>query len=692
MKKRCLSVLLAALMLASLIPQAFAADDLEGHWSEPYITYLASEGVFRPSATTGEYKPDEKVTRAEFMRYVNRAFNFTETASVSYSDVSASAWYYETVQIAERYGYINGTGDGKMNPTGQITREQAATIIGRLYKEDPGTITPDELSFTDKASIGTWSAGYIKAASDRGILSGYTDGSFKPSAVVSRGEVAKILYGYLGTMLTKQGTAYTGANLKDDAENVTITESCTLSDATIHGDLYLTEGLGTSAVTLSGVTVEGRIIVSGGTVNLVNTTSDHMIISSSNGRLLQATATGASHFAETIVRTNATLYESGLTVEGKEGFAAVVVDGDSRVSLTLDAALSDLTIRGDASVSTTANTAIHHMTANAAATVTGYGSIYQADINAKDVSISQSVPVSGYTLADGISASIGGQTVTTSAAAAVSPTSFSVNLSNLSALGTGVQLTLPTGVSATSVVMDGATLLAGTDYIKNETGVRMLPAYLGTLSTGNHTLRLALSEGENVTIAVTVSNNASEVPTVSASFDRYYRATGFTDQAIGLTGVVGEAQIRAVTLGTSRLAYEFTNGKLVLRRGQLGGLRAGVYTIWVDLSDGSSRRIDLTVRDSSPAGTTTYVGEYDTFHPVETAFSMDLSRASVRSVTVTKSGAVQTIASGSGYVLGNSTLTLTKATLEANRVSNGYVTFSVTMTDGSIVTLVVDYI
>lgn len=178
-----------------------------------------------------------------------------------------------------------------MEPEGKVTREQAAVIIGRLFKADPGNVSPSDLTFTDKSQVSDWAAGYIKAAADKGFIAGYSDGTFKPGKVVSRGEVAKILYYYLGTSLSTAGKAYTGADLKTDTTNVTISENCTLSDAAIQGDLYITEGLGSDAVTLTNVTVNGSIIVSGGTVTMVNTTSDHMIVSSPMGRLMQVTAT-----------------------------------------------------------------------------------------------------------------------------------------------------------------------------------------------------------------------------------------------------------------------------------------------------------------------------------------------------------------------------------------------------------------
>ncbi len=52
------------------------------------------------------------------MRYVNRAFHFTEKASISYSDVKSNSRHYDTVRIAEEHAEINRTGNGRMNPEG----------------------------------------------------------------------------------------------------------------------------------------------------------------------------------------------------------------------------------------------------------------------------------------------------------------------------------------------------------------------------------------------------------------------------------------------------------------------------------------------------------------------------------------------------------------------------------------------
>lgn len=280
MKKRLISLALSAVMFVAALPSAFAATDIDNSWARKYILYLEQEGVYKASVTDGSYKPNEEVTRAEFMRYINRAFHFTETEAISYSDVKAGSWYYETIQIAKKYGYISGVSATEMKPLGKITREQAATIIGRLYKVNASGVSPSQLSFTDRNKISTWSAGYIKDAVDRGFLTGYADGTFHPEKSITRAEVAKIIYSYLGTSLSTSGAAYSNSNMKEDTANATISESCSLRNAYIAGDLYITEGVGKSKVVLENVMVDGRIISSGGTVTMLNVDCDEIIISS----------------------------------------------------------------------------------------------------------------------------------------------------------------------------------------------------------------------------------------------------------------------------------------------------------------------------------------------------------------------------------------------------------------------------
>ena len=590
-------------MLATMIPAAFASD-LDGHWSKNFIEYL-----------------DEK-------------------ASISYSDVQSNSWYYDTVRIAEKYGYINGTGNGRMNPEGYVTREQAAVILGRLYKANPGNVKPANLSFKDKAQVAAWSAGYVKAAVDKGIITGYKDNTFKPTKVITRAELAKILYYYLGTSLSTAGKAYTGSDLKSDTANVTISESCTLSDATIDGDLYLTEGLASDAVQLNDVYVKGTIIVAGGTVTMTNTMSDHIVVSSPMGRLLQVTAAGAARFPNTEVRSTAVLYEKKLTTAGYEGFADVKINGDKKVSLTLDADINHLELDTESTVSTTANASVYRMTASKPASVTGYGTIYQAEIKSSGVSFASSVRVSGYTIANGVTAIAGGQTLTGSVTAAVSPESIAVDLNNLSALGKNVAVTVPNGLKIEKIESNGAVLAAGTDYTQTSTGAAISADWLGRLP-----------------------RNTSE-------------------------------DIRDVVLGLSSIDYTFDSStrSLILPRGVLAQLRAGSYTISVELKNGKTEAFTLTVSDSAPTGESWAVEEYNTFSPSEPKFTLPLTRTSVRTVTVQNNGVTEALNAGSDYTISGQTLTMKKSALERYRKDGTAVVFSADLADGTAYALVIDYV
>ena len=157
--KKVLSAVLTAALLVSTVPAAFAASDIDGHWAKSYITELHENGIINPSASTGNYGPDDKVTRWEFMRYINRAFGFTDV-------------FYETVQIAVKQGYINGVGNNRMAPEGTLTREQAATILGRLHKYTPTADLSALDMFSDRAKLSDYSKSYVAEAVKQGYING----------------------------------------------------------------------------------------------------------------------------------------------------------------------------------------------------------------------------------------------------------------------------------------------------------------------------------------------------------------------------------------------------------------------------------------------------------------------------------------------------------------------------------------
>lgn len=108
------------------------------------------------------------------------------SAVTPFKDVSSSE-----VEIAYLYerGFIKGISENEFGLNNAVTREQAATLIGRALELNG---TERETKFSD-VSPTSYSSGYIQSAVDKGIITGYPDGTFKPQQIMTRGEMAYLM-------------------------------------------------------------------------------------------------------------------------------------------------------------------------------------------------------------------------------------------------------------------------------------------------------------------------------------------------------------------------------------------------------------------------------------------------------------------------------------------------------------------
>ena len=173
--------------------------DTQGYWAAAYVDYLYNANITTGYAD-GTFRPDQNITRAQFAAMLYRYLGLEESA---YADVTlpfadlASIPDYALAAVKALYteGIINGStgSDGRLyfNPGSNLTRAQAATMIGRTQAKGYATV---ELTFTDAGSIPAYATYYIQTMAAQGVISGYADGSFKPQANITRGQMAKILY------------------------------------------------------------------------------------------------------------------------------------------------------------------------------------------------------------------------------------------------------------------------------------------------------------------------------------------------------------------------------------------------------------------------------------------------------------------------------------------------------------------
>jgi len=179
----------AAAFLFTLSPvSVFAAtpiSDISDHWAKDQIqSWVDSEYI--NGYPDGTFKPDNNITRAEFMTIVNHAFGYTEKTEISYSDVTDGMWYTDTISAAKAAGYINGYPDGTMKPNAPITRQEAAVMIGKITGLESDEAAADE--FADGKDIPAWSKGSVGACVTAEIFNGYPDGSFLGNNNIKRAE------------------------------------------------------------------------------------------------------------------------------------------------------------------------------------------------------------------------------------------------------------------------------------------------------------------------------------------------------------------------------------------------------------------------------------------------------------------------------------------------------------------------
>lgn len=79
------------------------------------------------------FAPERDVTRAEFTALLVRALGLQVEASATFSDVAADAWYVNAVNLAVKAGIVNGVGDGLFKPTASVSRQEMAAMIVRAY-------------------------------------------------------------------------------------------------------------------------------------------------------------------------------------------------------------------------------------------------------------------------------------------------------------------------------------------------------------------------------------------------------------------------------------------------------------------------------------------------------------------------------------------------------------------------------
>ncbi len=452
MKSKRFVALLIILASVVIAPQQYYGAayfyDIAGHYAETAITSLASQGVITGRGN-GYFAPGDLVTRAELVTMINRAYGFSKSANVYFSDVPANAWYHQQISYGVGAGFISGYEDNTIRPNNYVTRQEAAVMLGNVTGRRYGN--GEANYFYDASSIASYAKPAVDALYAAGII-GDDDGSryFKPAVNITRADAAVWIFrvrgsnvGYIppvsgnpsyqpyptyypsytpyptyypyptyrpngGTNVEVTSRTFgtrNGATQTVTGNLVILNKSTSVYNTRVYGDLIIDRNVGSGEVTLENVTVDGVAYINGGgtdSIEFKNCDIKSMEIYKSSGEV-RVVATDKTSIGTVEVRSSAILEEDGLS-RGGDGFTDVTLVSSSKTieligtfnTVTLDAnssylefnegTIKRLNVDGkDSEVFLDTDTRITNAYIKAACIIYGRGKITKADISSNNV-------------------------------------------------------------------------------------------------------------------------------------------------------------------------------------------------------------------------------------------------------------------------------------------------------------------
>ena len=158
-----------------------AAKETPSSWAVNDVNTAVAAGIV-PEALQSMYTAP--TTRAEFCALATALYE-TKLGEIGQRSTFTDTTD-EQVEKMAALGVVNGVGNGKFNPDGNLTREQAATMLARLAAVMGKPIETYDTTFADSSSISSWAADAVGQMQTSGIMNGMGNNIFSPRTEYSR--------------------------------------------------------------------------------------------------------------------------------------------------------------------------------------------------------------------------------------------------------------------------------------------------------------------------------------------------------------------------------------------------------------------------------------------------------------------------------------------------------------------------
>ena len=173
-------------------PSVDFEDVAEDDWFFEAVRYVVENGLFTGVSDT-KFAPNERMTRATLVQVLySMAGKPAVAQTTQFTDVKADDWFADAVAWAEENGVASGVSETAFAPNDLLTREQLATMLWARVGKPETDGKPD---FADAEQISGWAVEALSWAVENGIMSGF-DGKLMPQDVADRAQGAVMLMQY----------------------------------------------------------------------------------------------------------------------------------------------------------------------------------------------------------------------------------------------------------------------------------------------------------------------------------------------------------------------------------------------------------------------------------------------------------------------------------------------------------------
>lgn len=165
--------------------------DIEGHWAHDCIAILIEKGIIK-GYPDGSIRPENNITRGEAATLVGRSLGLQKSNNrKSIYEDKLPEWAENHILALTDLGVLEGYEDKEFKANNYMTREEMVKLLVLAFEKEMVNIS--ELKFLDKNEIGTWAVNYVRIGVDNKIVEGYPDNTFRPKAKITRGETFTII-------------------------------------------------------------------------------------------------------------------------------------------------------------------------------------------------------------------------------------------------------------------------------------------------------------------------------------------------------------------------------------------------------------------------------------------------------------------------------------------------------------------